>query len=124
MTWIPVAPAARAVFKGPASPLIASSASVEGSGAPGAKIIWLCLTRPGFNATSGAKVCAGGGDAFAIVGAGVFDLDAGASAPEDGPAFGTKEKGTEVVENRSADGGAGFASFPGGAAGVFATCFA
>src|SRR5690348_16734602 len=65
-------------------------------------------------------VCAGGGDVLAIVGAVVFGL--GAGAPEDGPVFGTKEKGTEVVENKSPE--VGLASFAGAVAGVFATRFA
>src|SRR5690242_12209769 len=104
---------------------MASRASVEGSGAPGAKMIWLCRIRPGLSATSDGIVCAGAGDAFASAGPCVFVLAAGASDAEAGFAFGTKEKGTEVVAKRSvADGEVALPSFATGGAGDLAACFA
>src|SRR5689334_14512567 len=83
-----------AELSGPARPLMASIASGDGSGAPGAKRICVCFARlDGRGADeSGGRVCAGGGEAFATrVGGGAEGGDGGAE--DDGP----NENGTALA---------------------------
>src|SRR5579871_5557316 len=84
MIWIRDAPLTSAELSGPARPLMASTESDDGSGAPAAKMICVCFERPWLcglaAAVSVVRVSAGGGVCFATragAGAGFGGGDAG-----------------------------------------------